>query len=75
MLNANAHIEGVRMRASVGDRITVHGRVVGNSNRVVEVVEVLGGDGAPPYRVRGVDGHESIMTPGPDCIVRPRTED
>ncbi|GAA2836408.1 DUF1918 domain-containing protein [Crossiella cryophila] len=62
------------MRASVGDQLTVHGRIVGNGNRVLEVVEVLGADGTPPYRVRTADGHESIMTPGPDCIVRPRTE-
>ncbi|MCK2242976.1 MULTISPECIES: DUF1918 domain-containing protein [unclassified Crossiella] len=62
------------MRASIGDQLTVHGRIVGTSNRVLEVVEVLGADGTPPYRVRAEDGHESIMMPGPDCVVRPRTE-
>lgn len=63
------------MHASVGDLLVVHGRVVGNSNRQVEIVQVLGPDGAPPYRVRAEDGHETIMMPGPDCIVQPRDGD
>ncbi|WP_328911743.1 MULTISPECIES: DUF1918 domain-containing protein [unclassified Streptomyces] len=57
------------MRASKGDRLVVHGRVVGQNDHVVEIVEVLGSDGEPPYRVRAEDGHETIMTPGPDSVV------
>ncbi|CAM5565717.1 MULTISPECIES: DUF1918 domain-containing protein [Streptomyces] len=57
------------MHASKGDRLVVHGRAVGNSDRVVEIVEVLGKDGNPPYRVRADNGHETIMTPGPDSVV------
>ncbi|MFF9769445.1 DUF1918 domain-containing protein [Streptomyces sp. NPDC053086] len=58
------------MHASKGDRLVVHGRVVGQHDHVVEVVEVLGTEGNPPYRVRSENGHETIMSPGPDCQVR-----
>lgn len=60
------------MHASVGDRLVVHGRVVGRQDRVVEIIEVLGPDGTPPYRVRAENGHETIMTPGPDSVVNHR---
>ncbi|MFH8367014.1 DUF1918 domain-containing protein [Streptomyces sp. NPDC018031] len=60
------------MRASKGDHLVRHGRVVGEHDRVVEVVEVLGQNGDPPFRVRAENGHESIMSPGPDCVVEPR---
>ncbi|WP_030667681.1 DUF1918 domain-containing protein [Streptomyces rimosus] len=62
------------MHASKGDRLVVHGRTVGNRDRVVEIVEVLGRDGNPPYRVRADDGHETIMTPGPDSVVDHRRD-
>jgi uncharacterized protein DUF1918 len=58
------------MRASVGDQLLVHGRTVGQHDRVVEIIEVLGTDGTPPYRVRSKDGHESLMSPGPDAVVQ-----
>ncbi|WP_433854314.1 DUF1918 domain-containing protein [Streptomyces kronopolitis] len=61
------------MHASKGDRLVVHGRVVGKQDRVVEIIEVLGPDGTPPYRVRAEDGHETIMTPGPDSVIDRRT--
>ncbi|MEU7280715.1 DUF1918 domain-containing protein [Streptomyces sp. NPDC045431] len=58
------------MHASKGDKLTVHGRTVGQHDRTAEVVEVLGKDGNPPYRVRFEDGHETVMSPGPDSVVR-----
>ncbi|MEU0939690.1 MULTISPECIES: DUF1918 domain-containing protein [unclassified Embleya] len=57
------------MHATKGDRLLIHGRVVGQQDHFVEIVEVLGPDGTPPYRVRAADGHESIMSPGPDSVV------
>jgi hypothetical protein len=57
------------MRAVVGDRLHVHSRQVGGPPSFAEVVEVQGTDGAPPYRVRYADGHESIVFPGPDCTI------
>ncbi|MEV6318971.1 DUF1918 domain-containing protein [Streptomyces sp. NPDC051776] len=59
------------MQASVGERLLVHGRVVGQHDRVAEIIEVLGGEGGPPYRVRFEDGHETVMSPGPDTVVQP----
>lgn len=62
------------MHASVGDVLLVHGRIVGQHDRTAEVIEVLGPDGGPPYRVRFEDGHETLMSPGPDTVVRHRGE-
>ncbi|MFJ2258789.1 DUF1918 domain-containing protein [Streptomyces sp. NPDC087844] len=58
------------MQATVGDQLLVHGRTVGQHDRVAEVIEVLGQQGSPPYRVRFEDGHEALMSPGPDCVVQ-----
>ncbi|MET7621003.1 DUF1918 domain-containing protein [Streptomyces sp. NPDC005408] len=58
------------MEANVGDKLLMHGRTVGQHDRVAEVVEVLGQKGNPPYRVRFDDGHEALMSPGPDTVVR-----
>ncbi|MEU6842428.1 DUF1918 domain-containing protein [Streptomyces sp. NPDC046716] len=59
------------MYASVGDQLLVHGRIVGQRDRIAQIVEVLGANGSPPFRVRFEDGHEAIMSPGPDSVVRP----
>lgn len=58
------------MRARKGDRLVTHGRTVGQPDQVVEIVEVLGEDGGPPFRVRFEDGHETLMSPGPDSVVK-----
>ncbi|MBL1083351.1 DUF1918 domain-containing protein [Streptomyces actinomycinicus] len=63
------------MQASIGDRLLVHGRNVGQRDRTAEIIEVLGVNGGPPYRVRFEDGHETLMSPGPDTVVRPAFED
>jgi hypothetical protein len=57
------------MHASVGDRLHVRGHTVGVQDRIGEVIEVRGKDGAPPYVVRYPDGHESLVYPGPDCVI------
>jgi Domain of unknown function (DUF1918) len=57
------------MKAVVGDWIGVSGRHVGDEDREGEVVEVLGAEGSPPYRVRWLDGHEDIFFPGSDAFV------
>jgi len=59
------------MRAKVGDTLATHGRIVGQHDRTAKIVEVLGSNGGPPYRVRYEDGHETILSPGPDTIVVP----
>ena len=60
------------MRANTGDRLLVHGRVVGEHDREAEIVEVLGHNGEPPFRVRFDDGHEAVVSPGPDSVVMER---
>ncbi|MFB7867377.1 DUF1918 domain-containing protein [Streptomyces sp. NPDC056069] len=57
------------MRVNVGDVLRFPGRKVGSAEHRVEVVEVLGSGGEPPYRVRYDDGHESEVFPGPGCTV------
>lgn len=57
------------MQAVVGDRLHVHGRAVGSPDQSAEIIEIRGQDGAPPYRVRHQDGHETLVFPGPDALV------
>lgn len=60
------------MQATVGDRLHVHGRVVGDRDRFGEIIEVRGKNGEPPYLVRFPDGHETLVYPGPDCLIEPQ---
>ncbi len=61
------------MKASVGDRIVIHGRTVDSADRGGEILEVHGPDGTPPYVVRWqADGHLALCFPGPDAQVEPR---
>ena len=55
------------MRAEVGDRLHVHGRVVGTPDQTSEIIEIRGPDGAPPYLVRRDDGHEVLA----GCVHNP----
>ncbi|HEX5495727.1 MAG TPA: DUF1918 domain-containing protein [Mycobacteriales bacterium] len=57
------------MRAAVGDRLHVHGHVVGQVGREGRIVEVRGPAGEPPYLVRFDDGREVLVCPGPDAVV------
>lgn len=57
------------MQAAVGDRLHVHGKIVGQAEQAGEIVEVHGSEGAPPYLVRFDDGHTRLVFPGPDAIV------
>lgn len=57
------------MRAQVGERLLIHGKKVGAADVKADIIEVKGADGGPPYLVKFPDGHESVMFPGPDCVV------
>lgn len=59
------------MHASVGDRIVVRTESLGLPPREGTVQEVLGGPDAEHYRVAWDDGHESVLSPGPDTRVLP----
>ena len=58
------------MRATEGDQFVQHGRVVGQHDKVGEILEVMGQAGNPPYRVRFEDGHKHLIAPGPDSVVQ-----
>lgn len=62
------------MHATVGDTLLVHGKIVGSVEQHGKIIEVRGPDGAPPYLVRFGDGHESLVFPGPDCVVEHPTD-
>jgi hypothetical protein len=57
------------MQAAAGDRLRVRGHIVGQSERIGEIVEVRGTGGEPPYLVRFDDGHTSLVFPGPDAVI------
>lgn len=65
--------------------------MAGQADTIVEVLEALGPNGGPPYRVssrhynlnvgtvaltwdlqvRSENGHETLINPGPDSVVKP----
>jgi hypothetical protein len=57
------------MHASVGDRIAVPGRHVGDAGKIGEIIDVRGQDGTPPYLIRWSDGHEGVCVPGPEARI------
>ena len=59
-------------RAKPGDVVAISGRAVGDTPRLGEIVEVLGGAEHEHYRVRWEDEHESIFYPGNDAVIRHR---
>ncbi|MEH6373634.1 DUF1918 domain-containing protein [Streptomyces sp. KLMMK] len=61
------------MHAKVGDRVRIKARAVGMPDQTGEIVEVRGSEGAPPYLVRFANGHESLVYPGPDSVIEPRS--
>ncbi len=52
-----------------GDVVVVAGRHVGDHGRTGEILEVLGDESHPHYRVRWEDGRESILYPGEGTTV------
>ncbi len=62
------------MSARVGSAVMVDSRVPGRPPRAGRIVEVLGEQERPHYRVRWDDGHESVYYPGPDGHVASAAE-
>ncbi|WP_340377339.1 DUF1918 domain-containing protein [Streptomyces sp. SS7] len=60
------------MHAQVGDVMRFTGRKAGDPEHHATVVEVMGRNGEPPYRLRYDDGHESEIFPGPGCVIETR---
>lgn len=57
------------MQAKVGDRVRIHGRTVGATERTGEVIEVRDSHDTALLVVRYDDGHEVILAPGGDCEI------
>lgn len=58
------------LRASPGDRLVIRGHQLGRPDRDAEILEVLGEDGRPPFRVRWSEtGRVALLFPGPDAAV------
>jgi Domain of unknown function (DUF1918) len=57
------------MQATIGDRLHVHGNIVGQVEQTGEIVEVRGAGGEPPYLVHFEDGHTGLVFPGPDAVI------
>lgn len=58
------------LSASAGDRLVIKGHHLGEPSRDAEVLEALGPDGSPPFRVRWSDsGREGVLFPGTDAVV------
>lgn len=62
------------MNGRIGDRLLVHGNIVGQPDRQGEIIEVRGEDGGPPFLVRFDDGHETLVYPGPDAVIEPKEQ-
>ena len=57
------------MEATIGDRICIHGSIVGHPDKNGEIVEVHGDGGTPPYLVKFDDGKTRLIYPGPDAVI------
>jgi hypothetical protein len=58
------------MYASEGDSLVVGSQRVGRAARIGRIVEVLGTEGRPPYRVQWSDDPLThIVVPGSDAVV------
>ena len=56
--------------AEVGDLIVIAGHHVGESERIAEILEVLGELPHERYRVRWDDGRESVYVLGSDATIK-----
>ncbi len=59
-------------QARPGDAVEITAHHVNDAPRTGVILEVLGEQGTPHFRVRWEDGHESIFYPSSDAVIRPR---
>ena len=57
------------MQATIGDRICIHGNIVGHQDKNGEIVEVHGAKGEPPYLVKFDNGQTRLVVPGPADVI------
>jgi hypothetical protein len=70
-LKAEVSTKGEAVQAKQGDRIVIETATLDARRRSGEVIEVIGQGEREHYRVRWLDGHESVFFPGPDARVEP----
>ena len=58
-------------RAEAGSLVVIAAHHVGESERIGEILEVIGEPGHEHYRVRWEDEHESVFYPSSDATIRP----
>jgi len=58
------------MKARVGDRLVMESTHLDDPRRVGVITDVPHPDGSPPYQVHWLDGHETLVFPGPDARVQ-----
>jgi Domain of unknown function (DUF1918) len=58
-------------QAKIGDIVEVTGHQVGDARRSGEIVEILGEQSHPHFRVSWADGTETIFYPSTDATIRP----
>lgn len=59
------------MKAHVGDRLILEASHIDEPRRIGVIQEIHDPGGKPPYLVRWLDGHETLVFPGPDARVEP----
>lgn len=58
------------LKAGPGDRLVIHPHRLGEPERDAEILDALGPNGGPPFRVRWSDtGEETLHFPGSDATV------
>ena len=57
------------MKAHLGDRLVLEGTHVDDPRRIGIITAIHHPDGTPPYLVRWLDGHETLVIPGPDARI------
>jgi Domain of unknown function (DUF1918) len=62
------------MKAHVGDRLRVHGRIVGQAEHTAQIVEIRERTTGDLFMVRYDDGSEALVFPGPDTSIEHRPE-
>jgi len=57
------------MAAKKGDTLRTPSEKIGQPERRGEIIEILGDDEHPMFKVRWADAHETVVVPGPDVTV------
>lgn len=69
-MTSTTGVARTRPVARPGDRLVIRGHRLGEHERDAEILEALGENGGPPFRVRWSDtGAETLLFPGSDAHI------